>query len=503
MEFLNYVNLEILNRGNESTFRSGSRQEVSDITLGSYGVLESITGWKVSLEPSLSDHRHILFTLLGSVLVPLIRNPRGTNWGSFRERLREKLERGPEMNMKDEVGLGLTVHWVQQALITAYEDNFPLKPVRKGRKSLRWTLELESLRREVGQFFNRCRADNNSNSWELYREAQWRYRKEVQKASKETWRTFCSYVNDLPRSARLHRALSRDPKIRLGSLVAPSGQRTQSERETLDLLLATHFPISTVKERGAVPAAACHTKSLDWWVAARIVTYWGVGWAINSFVPHKRPGMDGIFPALLQEGQEVLIPHLVRNFRACLATGYVPAMWRQVTVVFIPKPSRNSYCGPGEFRPISLTLLLLKTMGRLVGRFLRDKILAFKPLHPNQHAYQAGKSVETALHQLVVQVEKALDQQEIALGVFLDKEGAFNNTSYDSMYAAPARHGVDYTIIRWIKAILEGWLATATLGGLSRSVAVSRGCPQGGVLSPLLLCLVVNELLARLNEGGV
>jgi len=32
---------------------------------------------------------------------------------------------------------------------------------------------------------------------------------------------------------------------------------------------------------------------------------------------------------------------------------------------------------------------------------------------------------------------------------------------------------------------------------------VSRGCPQGGVLSPLLWCLVVSELLARLNEGGV
>jgi len=32
---------------------------------------------------------------------------------------------------------------------------------------------------------------------------------------------------------------------------------------------------------------------------------------------------------------------------------------------------------------------------------------------------------------------------------------------------------------------------------------VSRGCPQGGVLSPLLWCLVVNEMLAMLNEGGV
>jgi hypothetical protein len=81
-------------------------------------------------------------------------------------------------------------------------------------------------------------------------------------------------------------------------------------------------------------------------------------------------------------------------------------------------------------------------MERLVDRFLRDAILVLKPLHPNYHAYHAGKSVEMAL-QLVVWVEKALDQQEIAIGIFLDIEGAFNNTSYDSMCAALARHGVD------------------------------------------------------------
>jgi hypothetical protein len=68
-------------------------------------------------------------------------------------------------------------------------------------------------------------------------------------------------------------------------------------------------------------------------------------------------------------------------------------------------------------------------MERLADRFLRDEILATEPLHPNQHAYQAGKPVETALYQLVVWVEKALDQQEIALGIFLVIEGAFNNTS--------------------------------------------------------------------------
>jgi hypothetical protein len=111
--------------------------------------------------------------------------------------------------------------------------------------------------------------------------------------------------------------------------------------------------------------------------------------------------------------------------------------------------------------------------------------------------------VETALHQLVVRVEKAVDQQEVALGVFLDIEGAFNNTSFDTMCMALARHGVGRTIVRWVRATLEGRRATAALGNSSRSAAVSKGCPQGGVLSPLLWCLVVDELLARLNEMGV
>jgi hypothetical protein len=97
--------------------------------------------------------------------------------------------------------------------------------------------------------------------------------------------------------------------------------------------------------------------------------------------------MDGIFPALLQEGQEAVIPYLVRIFHACLFTGYVPAIWRQVKVLSIPKHSRDSYSTPKDYRPISLTSFLLKTMDRLVDRYLRDEALAPMPLHPTQYAY--------------------------------------------------------------------------------------------------------------------
>jgi hypothetical protein len=185
-----------------------------------------------------------------------------------------------------------------------------------------------------------------------------------------------------------------------------------------------------------------------------------------------------------------------------LGLGYVPAIWRQVKVVFIPKPGKNSYTGPRDFRPISLTSFLLKTLERLVDRYIRDGALAVKPLHPNQHAYQAGKSVEMALHQLLVRVEKVLDQRELALGVFLDIEGAYNYTSFDSVCTALCCRGVDSTIVQWIRATLEGHLATAALNDVCVRDAVARGCPQGGVLSLLLWCLVVDDLIARLSTGG-
>jgi len=62
VEFLNSTNLEILNQGNDPTFCNGLRLKVIDIALRSYGLLGTVKSWEVSSEPSLLDHRHVLFT---------------------------------------------------------------------------------------------------------------------------------------------------------------------------------------------------------------------------------------------------------------------------------------------------------------------------------------------------------------------------------------------------------------------------------------------------------
>jgi len=76
-----------------------------------------------------------------------------------------------------------------------------------------------------------------------------------------------------------------------------------------------------------------------------------------------------MFPALLQEGWRILVPYLVKIFRARLVTGYIPAIWHQVKFMFIPKSGNNPYSGPRDFRLISLTSFLFKTMDKMVDRF--------------------------------------------------------------------------------------------------------------------------------------
>jgi hypothetical protein len=127
----------------------------------------------------------------------------------------------------------------------------------------------------------------------------------------------------------------------------------------------THFPNSVVIE-GESGTCSCPPCQMTLLAGGGEGCHGRVVWEIDLSAPQKSPGMDGTFPALLQEVWEVFVPYLVKISCACLVTGYVPAISRWVKVVFIPKPSRNSYARPKNFRPISLTSFLLTTMNRLV-----------------------------------------------------------------------------------------------------------------------------------------
>jgi hypothetical protein len=145
---------------------------------------------------------------------------------------------------------------------------------------------------------------------------------------------------------------------------------------------------------------------------------------------------------------------------------------------------------------------ILKILEKLIDRHIRGGVLVEKPLHQYQYAYRAGMSTETALFQVVQRLEKSLEHKEIALGAFLDIDGAFDNTSFKTIITATKEHGLEETCCRWIKFMLDSRLVHTSLMGSSITAKVTRGCPQGEVLSPLLWNLVVDRLLTLTNDLG-
>jgi hypothetical protein len=92
MEYLVSSNLNILNHGNEPIFVVRNRQEDIDLTLGTNRIGDLVSNWQISDDPSLSDHRYICFQIYNiKVERSTYRNPKRTNWESYKDDLKVNL----------------------------------------------------------------------------------------------------------------------------------------------------------------------------------------------------------------------------------------------------------------------------------------------------------------------------------------------------------------------------------------------------------------------------
>jgi Reverse transcriptase (RNA-dependent DNA polymerase). len=64
---------------------------------------------------------------------------------------------------------------------------------------------------------------------------------------------------------------------------------------------------------------------------------------------------------------------------------------------------------------------------------------------------------------MVTTIEKALQTQEIAIGVFLDIEGAFDRTLIEAITSALLRHGVPPHFETWIASMPSNRCITSSL----------------------------------------
>jgi ribonuclease HI len=507
--FLLRNGLEIINIGSEPTFVTSVRAEVLDITVATPFIQRKIKSWKVSKEPSSSDHQYLEFEI--ESLKPKqqhYRNPRKTDLMLFRENLSKSIQE-ISTSVNSISDLESCASKLSMALLDSFKKSCPER-VKISNSECPWfTPRLQKLRKLARKLWNKSKKKMKIGRFDdplirLYRHVISVYNNEVKAAKALSWRMHCEDLEKVGECSRLHKLLSGGPTKALGSIRKPdgSGNFTEKAEETLEVLLSAHFPGSNNFVRPREDFSAVMAEDLP--LAGNIVSTERLKWAIDSFSPFKSPGMDGIYPFLLQEGLSVISPLLISLFKASLATGHIPVAWRGVRATFIPKPGKADYTEPKSFRPISLMSFILKTLERLVDRHIRENALVQNPLHKYQFAYQSGKSTEAALHCLVAKLEKSLDEKEFCLAAFLDIEGAFDNTPFSVIIDSAERHGICPSLTRWMYNMLKTREVTASLFDVHVTVTTSRGCPQGGCLSCLMWSLVVNSLLEELNAlGGV
>lgn len=509
LDFLQTTDLVVLNRGNHPTFHDSTRSEVIDFTLASERIAQKIADWRVSSDVLTSDHFCIRFRMPDfKPKVVTFRKPSLTDWSSYCDKLGAEIDRRKATIYGD--SLDDAAEAISHAVTRAYHGSCRLRSVKLGKQVPWWNPALTRLRRESRQAWNIVkrirRFSGVSDSGTVFRQKRKEYKKELRRAKRLSWRLHCESVEGMKNASVFRRALNSTDCKTLGSVKLANGSFADSEEEILNRMLEVHFPDCTRNAVGEViervPVSVHIPTSLSEDVSS-IVDEGKVQWAMKSFEPFKSPGCDGIVPALLQNGLELLTKPLTHLYKASLATGVVPQAWRSVKVIFIPKHGKEDYSDPKAWRPISLSSYQLKGLERLVDLHIRSTALIRNPISPHQYAYSKGKSTDAAVHCVVNAIERAFQCDDLILGVTIDIVGAFDNTSYTVIREALTQFEVESFIVEWLIGMLNSRRLMTSLGDCSLTVSATRGCPQGGVISPLLWLLVVNSLLKELTQPGL
>ena len=492
LDFILSSDLQICNVGDKPTFSNAVREEVIDLTLATIEIERKVMDWKVSEEESFSDHNRIEFILRMNYTPTSTsyRNVRKTDWQLYREELLGRTSW--EIEESD------SLEEITQRLTDSVQESFhvscKLTMCKKGRKPPWWNNSLGILKREAMRWKRRFRRNPSDENKTEKKNALRQYTKEVHRAKRDHWKIFCQEMMTLSATGRISRILKSGVQQRIGTVKDASGKSSDTPDETLKILLDSHFP--SAEEGGGGEEVMEMPQATDAQnVAERVINREALRAALNSFQPYKAPGPDGIYPILIQKGLDIIEDKLMYLYKKSLLEGRPPRQWNETRVVFIPKPGKPDYTDPKAYRPLSLNSFLHKGEERMVLWDILGTTELDTPMHKNLYSYMEGKSTEDALHLVVHKIEKAINSKKVAVAVFLDIDSAFSNATFSSMEEALKNKGIDKTLQKWIVNSLINREAVATQDSFSVKKNIEKGCPQGGILSPYIWNLIMDDLL--------
>lgn len=216
----------------------------------------------------------------------------------------------------------------------------------------------------------------------------------------------------------------------------------------------------------------------------------------------KAPGLDGICYEHVKFGSDNLLNDLVLLYNAIVTLEYIPASFKLAIKIPIPKGSNQQTHTFDDYRGISLLPVLDKILQRIIlNRILKRSKTA---IHCLQGAYQNQQDALTTAFIIDETIKSCCEEGDQAYVCFVDISKAFDrmwiNAMLYKLYYHAKIQGKCWRLIRnWYLDMKE---AVYVKGLYSRTYTLMQGTRQGGILSPWLFLVYINDLITELEQTG-
>jgi hypothetical protein len=184
---------------------------------------------------------------------------------------------------------------------------------------------------------------------------------------------------------------------------------------------------------------------------------------VKSFDNKLSPDLDGISINLIKKIIVEIATPLSHIFSLSLDQGIFPELFKTVRVVPIFKSGDKTSCD--NYRPISLFKSLSKILEKIVQISLVNHLEINKLLYKHQYGFLRARSTEQNLIQVVNMVSQALNDGDLAIGVFLDLRKAFDVCNHGILLNKLKKYGIIDKAYDWFASYLTNRKQVVDISG--------------------------------------